>query len=154
MSPSRVPEGQQRGYIIPIGGAEAKAGEIMRRLDLWSKRRQKAASLTLPDRKRLAVARALATWPRILLLDAVMAGLRPTAGAARGPTPAIPNAASPSPTYARRPTRTSVLRMLPSRGGRDPTGPPLGAGASRAGPRPRWVDPRAGKTGAREKKGE
>jgi branched-chain amino acid transport system ATP-binding protein len=32
----------------------------------------------LPDRKRLEVARALATGPKLLLLDVVMAGLRPT----------------------------------------------------------------------------
>jgi len=61
-----------------VAAARRRAAEIIDRLGLGPKRHQVAASLTLPDRKRLEVARALGTKPKLLLLDEVMAGLRPT----------------------------------------------------------------------------
>ncbi|MBI3446658.1 MAG: ABC transporter ATP-binding protein [Magnetospirillum sp.] len=60
-----------------ITKARAQAREVLDLLGLADKRRQPARSLTLPDRKCLEVARALATKPKLLLLDEVMAGLRP-----------------------------------------------------------------------------
>jgi len=61
-----------------VTDAREKSKAVLERLGLWHKRNQQASELTLPERKRLEVARALATEPQILLLDEVMAGLRPT----------------------------------------------------------------------------
>ncbi|MBV9558129.1 MAG: ABC transporter ATP-binding protein [Pseudolabrys sp.] len=61
-----------------VARARQRAELILRRLGLHTQRKRLASSLTLPDRKRLEVARALGTEPKVLLLDEVMAGLRPT----------------------------------------------------------------------------
>ena len=61
-----------------VATAREKSKTVLERLGLWNKRDQAASELTLPERKCLEVARALATEPQLLLLDEVMAGLRPT----------------------------------------------------------------------------
>jgi branched-chain amino acid transport system ATP-binding protein len=60
------------------GHAREKSLEVLDFLQLSPKKDIVAKNLTLPDRKRLELARALATEPKILLLDEVMAGLRPS----------------------------------------------------------------------------
>jgi branched-chain amino acid transport system ATP-binding protein len=58
--------------------ARGLARAVVERVGLGAKAAQPAAGLTLAERKRLELARALATEPALLLLDEVMAGLNPT----------------------------------------------------------------------------
>lgn len=58
--------------------AEAIALDVLKSLHLAHKKDFKSGALTIADRKRLEIARAMATKPKLLLLDEVMAGLRPT----------------------------------------------------------------------------
>jgi branched-chain amino acid transport system ATP-binding protein len=55
--------------------AEQRAYEILRMVSMVDKADILTESLTLPDHKRLEVAKALATDPEVILLDEVMAGL-------------------------------------------------------------------------------
>lgn len=57
--------------------AEAWVEEVLRLTGLERRAEALAGELTLLEDKRLELARALATRPRVLLLDEVMAGLRP-----------------------------------------------------------------------------
>ena len=57
--------------------AQGRAREILAQMDLGDKADARGKDLTVPERKRLELARALATEPRLLLLDEVMAGLNP-----------------------------------------------------------------------------
>jgi branched-chain amino acid transport system ATP-binding protein len=58
--------------------AETRAREVLGQLNMADLADKRAGNLTIAERKRLEIARALASRPALLLLDEVMAGLRPT----------------------------------------------------------------------------
>jgi branched-chain amino acid transport system ATP-binding protein len=65
-----------------VAEARARAIELLEFTGLRSRRDVLAANLTLADKKRLEIARALATRPKLLLLDEAMSGLTPLESAA------------------------------------------------------------------------
>jgi branched-chain amino acid transport system ATP-binding protein len=67
-----------RGHERSLNAAEEKAKKIIDLLGLNDRTHALARHLTLAGRKRLEIARSLATEPRLLLLDEVLAGLTPT----------------------------------------------------------------------------
>lgn len=60
-----------------LGEARQTARDTLDKVGLGAKAHLPASALTLPDRKMLELAKATATRPRLLMLDEVMAGLRP-----------------------------------------------------------------------------
>jgi branched-chain amino acid transport system ATP-binding protein len=65
------------GRTADVAVAAEVARQALASVELLPKADMLAGELTLPDRKMLELARALAAAPRLLLLDEVMAGLRP-----------------------------------------------------------------------------
>jgi len=65
------------GGVRSRARAARRADAVLERVGLAHKARLKGDELTVADRKRLEMARALATNPQLLLLDEVMAGLTP-----------------------------------------------------------------------------
>jgi branched-chain amino acid transport system ATP-binding protein len=57
--------------------AIGRAGEVLERVGLADRAEAQPGNLSVADARRLELAKALATRPRLLLLDEVMAGLRP-----------------------------------------------------------------------------
>ncbi len=67
-----------QGKVPSDGQCIEEVFGLLRFLDIESKANHFVENLTMADRKKVEIARALATKPGLLLLDEVMAGLNPT----------------------------------------------------------------------------
>jgi len=63
---------------LPLAQARVLAGSIARMVHLENKLDITCRYLTLPDQRVLEIGKAMATQPQMILLDEVMAGLRPS----------------------------------------------------------------------------
>jgi branched-chain amino acid transport system ATP-binding protein len=68
-------------WTSKVSEAKDAAFGALEIVGLAAKADRQIGQLTLPDKKMLEMAKALSTRPRLLLLDEVMAGLRPTEAA-------------------------------------------------------------------------
>lgn len=65
-------------HISSLHEARVYSMDVLKKVGLEKEANKLAKSLTIANKKRLEVARALATKPKLLLLDEVMAGLNPS----------------------------------------------------------------------------
>lgn len=70
--------GGLHGKSLSLEDATREAEQILEFVGLGALKRMASGSITVPDRRRLELARAIATGAEVILLDENMAGLNPT----------------------------------------------------------------------------
>ena len=70
--------GGLHGKSLSLEGATREAEQILEFVGLGALKGMASGSITVPDRRRLELARAIATGAEVILLDENMAGLNPT----------------------------------------------------------------------------